>query len=355
MNVSRTYNSPYERVDWLAAQILWVVYFTITLYLFLGLIVYLVRHRKEQQVTRKRGLLMYGFVTAAFVLALVEMAVNEWGIIHMMESGEVCEAWRQTHHLTFITSLVPGYIFLWIRQHAFYRDAMLRTMVSKRLAVFSWVVLASFFLGYGFFISFFGSPAYTKTHEYVITDMACYSGKHKNVSTLFYGIAICLLIFYQTSLLFLFTYPIWRSSKEDNEVSETMEVIMGYIRKCRLLTSISAGTDILAFFCSLFLKRLWNAPLTVLTTIYDIDLLINLCCLLLCLKPWKDIVLPFRTQKSSSTSYRTQRSYVNSEVRSSDQAMAYRPVSNTPDKRSSDPLGDDAVFRMVSLTEEPTV
>ena len=53
---------------------------------------------------------MYGFVTMAFVLALIEMGVNEWGIIHMSESGEVCEIWRQTHHLTFITSLVPGIV-----------------------------------------------------------------------------------------------------------------------------------------------------------------------------------------------------------------------------------------------------
>ena len=56
--------------------------------------------------------------------------------------------------------------------------------------------------------------------------------------------AITLLVFYQTSLLFLFTYPIWKSSREDEEMSETMRVIMGYIKKCRLLTMISAGTGI---------------------------------------------------------------------------------------------------------------
>ena len=48
-----------------------------------------------------------------------------------------------------------------------------------------------FFLGYGFFMGFFGSPAYTRTHEYVVTDFACYSGKHKERSSLFYGIGPC--------------------------------------------------------------------------------------------------------------------------------------------------------------------
>lgn len=54
--------------------------------------------------------------------------------------------------------------------------------------------------------------------------------------------AISLLVFYQSSLLFLFTYPIWKSSVEDGERSETMAIIMGYIKKCRLLTIITAGT-----------------------------------------------------------------------------------------------------------------
>ena len=54
--------------------------------------------------------------------------------------------------------------------------------------------------------------------------------------------AITLLVFYQSSLLFLFTYPIWKSSRDDGEASETMNIIMGYIKKCRLLTIISAGT-----------------------------------------------------------------------------------------------------------------
>ena len=53
---------------------------------------------------------MYGFVMTAFVLAAVEMAINEWGILYMANNGEVCEKWRQTHHLAFITSLVPGYL-----------------------------------------------------------------------------------------------------------------------------------------------------------------------------------------------------------------------------------------------------
>ena len=51
---------------------------------------------------------MYGFVTAAFVLALVEMSINEWGIISMAESGAVCETWRLAHHMAYFTSLGPG-------------------------------------------------------------------------------------------------------------------------------------------------------------------------------------------------------------------------------------------------------
>ena len=51
---------------------------------------------------------MYGFVTAAFVLAIVEMSINEWGILRMADSGEVCETWRLTHHMAYFTSLVPG-------------------------------------------------------------------------------------------------------------------------------------------------------------------------------------------------------------------------------------------------------
>ena len=59
---------------------------------------------------------------------------------------------------------------------------------SLNTTSFSWVVLAGFFLGFGFFMSFFGSPAYNRSHEYVVMDFACFSGKHKNVSTLFYSI-----------------------------------------------------------------------------------------------------------------------------------------------------------------------
>ncbi|KAL5264564.1 hypothetical protein ACHWQZ_G005601 [Mnemiopsis leidyi] len=290
------YSSPYEKPHWIAAQTLWVIYFTITVYFFLALLIYLYRHRKEPQVTRRRGLFMYGFVTTAFILALVEMAINEWGILKMADGPDICETWRLTHHMAYFTSLVPGYIFLWIRQHAFYRDAMLKTMTNRKLATFSWTVLALLFIGYSFFMVYFGSPTYADTHEYEVVDMACYSGKHKEMSAIFYATAISLLVFYQSSLLFLFTYPIWKSSVEDGERSETMAIIMGYIKKCRLLTIITAGTDIIAFASSLFFKRVWNAPLTVLTVIYDVDLLINLFCLLLCLKPWKDIVLPFRTE-----------------------------------------------------------
>ena len=53
---------------------------------------------------------MYGFVTSAFILALLEMGINEWGLVNMADSGERCESWRQIHHLAFITSLVPGQI-----------------------------------------------------------------------------------------------------------------------------------------------------------------------------------------------------------------------------------------------------
>lgn len=326
MNTSEhEYKSPYDEPHWIAAQIIWIIYFTITLYLFLALLIYLYRHRKEPQVTRRRGLFMYGFVTTAFILAIVEMSINEWGILRMADNGQVCETWRLAHHMAYFTSLVPGYIFLWIRQHAFYRDAMLKTMTNKKLAAFSWVVLALLLVGYGFFMSYFGSPAYAESHEYVIENMACYSGKHKKMSAFFYAIAISLLVFYQSSLLFLFTYPIWKSSRDDGEASETMNIIMGYIRKCRLLTIISAGTDILAFLCSLFLKRVWNAPLTVLTVVYDVDLLINLFCLLLCLKPWKDIIIPFREQNLTKTN--RSRSYVNSRSDSIDYNLVTRQDS----------------------------
>ena len=51
---------------------------------------------------------MYGFVTTAFILALVEMAINEWGILKMADGPEICETWRLTHHMAYFTSLVPG-------------------------------------------------------------------------------------------------------------------------------------------------------------------------------------------------------------------------------------------------------
>ena len=51
---------------------------------------------------------MYGFVTTAFILAIVEMSINEWGILRMADSGEECETWRLAHHMAYFTSLVPG-------------------------------------------------------------------------------------------------------------------------------------------------------------------------------------------------------------------------------------------------------
>ena len=45
MNASNisAYSSPYARLDWQIAQILWVGYFSVTAYLFLALCFYLIR------------------------------------------------------------------------------------------------------------------------------------------------------------------------------------------------------------------------------------------------------------------------------------------------------------------------
>ena len=180
------------------------------------------------------------------------------------------------------------YLFLWLRQRIFYVCPPLKSLTSKYVTFISNAILFVWALYY--VIIFIAFAAFIR-FEFKLKTANCVV-KTKFSKRWFRAIIISWIgssIFMQLVLLGLFVYPLLKQAswRKDNNVNNSFLLVR--VKRAVALTSISLLSDIIAFLLPAVLDY-------GLTTVYNINLIINNLVVIGYFDCWKTILLPCKKQ-----------------------------------------------------------
>ena len=203
-----------SRPDWIIPMTVTALLMVATLYVTISLVHYGTKTRKwssfqTNDVEKLNAGMVYSLVLVCSVSCLFRFAVN---IVHMnvgFEKGEdqLCEAILDTDFFAHSLVLYCETLFLWFRQRAFYRNAMLSfhtTKFVKVLSVLSIVIISAGALGYSLYACL--------PDNFKASNQGCLY-EPEDESKTGYGVYISvLLVTAQLMLLYLFIHPLRRKS-----------------------------------------------------------------------------------------------------------------------------------------------
>ena len=202
-----------SRPDWIIPMTVTASLMVATLYVTISLVHYGTKTRKwssfqTNDVEKLNAGIIYSLVLVCSVSCLFRFAVN---IVHMnigFEKGEdqLCEAVLDTDFFAHSLVLYSEILFLWFRQRAFYRNAMMSfhtTKFVKVLSVLSIVIISTCALGYSLYACL--------PDNFKASNQGCVYQLEDGSNN--YGVyASIVLITAQLMLLYLFIHPLRRKS-----------------------------------------------------------------------------------------------------------------------------------------------
>ena len=189
-------------------------------------------------------------------------------------------------------------VFLWLRQHIFYSNPVvehLRPNGKKYISLITYlemITTLSVCLG-----------LHLWWRDYTTADRLCRptAGSQRVSPVVAFGLVAFSTVTIQISLTFLFVYPLLAHRKQVKNLkivtqkSSSTSRQLDYIKRALIGATIGITTDIVGSFVFILLPE--DLPLYVLSVIYELDISLNIFCILYTFKCWKDIVFPWRRKK----------------------------------------------------------
>ena len=189
-------------------------------------------------------------------------------------------------------------VFLWLRQHIFYSNPVvkhLRPKGKKYISLITYlemIVTLSVCLG-----------LHLWWRDYTTADGLCRPivGSQRVSPVVAFGLVAFSTVTIQISLTFLFVYPLLAHRKQVKKLkivtqkSRSAARQLDCIKRALIGATIGITTDIVGSFVSILLPE--DLPLYVLSVIYELDISLNILCILYTYKCWKDIVFPWRKKE----------------------------------------------------------
>ena len=192
-------------------------------------------------------------------------------------------------------------VFLWLRQHIFYSNPIvehLRPKGKKYISLITYlemIVTLSVCLG-----------LHLWWRDYTTADGLCRPtvGSQRVSPVVAFGLVAFSTVTIQISLTFLFVYPLLAHRKQVKKLkiatqkSRSTSRQLGCIKRALIGATIGITTDIVGSFASILLPE--DLPLYVLSVIYELDISLNILCISYTYQYWKDIVFPWRRKHLES-------------------------------------------------------
>ena len=227
-----------SRPDWIIPMTVTALLMVATLYVTISLVHYGTKTRKwssfqTNDVEKLNAGIIYSLILVCSVSCLFRFAVN---IVHMnvgFEKGEdqLCEAILDTDFFAHSLVLYSETLFLWFRQRAFYRNAMMSfhtTKFVKVLSVLSIVIISTCALGYSLYACL--------PNNFKASNQGCLYEPEDESKTDYGVYASIVLVTAQLMLLYLFIHPLRRKSTKCFDLTKVFSK-----RKCNKDTSVSVS------------------------------------------------------------------------------------------------------------------
>ncbi|XP_039261315.2 uncharacterized protein LOC120337557 [Styela clava] len=324
-----------------------------SLLVLLSLIVYGTKTNKWRKTSGTSSLnsgKIYTGCVAVVVITILRLVLNvvAFQLPRMDNALRWCEVICDIGTGAYFISMYATYLFLWMRQRVIFQHPSLRDLTGKWMNVASWISLISLS-----FVTLAVLYFYIEPNTYSPTPEGCILEKKGNSNKLSY-IMMSVLAFSQVLLVSLFIYPMLRSksvrnldTKELKSSGSIKKIIkakrdMKYIFKRLVLgnmfgetipvtwtirRSVVSGmlvavTDLMAtIIASLLIAP--TIPRTITDTIYSVNLLINVFCIVATLGSNRRILASICINISNERASRTtNESYTSKEYDSEVKEMA---------------------------------
>ena len=198
-----------------------------------------------------------------------------------------CTFYLRVHIILYALAIASIYIFLWMRQRFLYKNPKMVGYNLQYSRVMSWLVIVIMVAAEILTIVIF-----MVTRQYKIENGYCeLIKKNPLLDTAPWAVLATLTVIFQILLMWLFIYPLLRHrkmmKKSNQSFKKTDQNLIPLVKRTTAMAGICVASDILAVIVTNFINiRSSNY-------IYDINLLINLCCITYSFTNWKKILFPF--------------------------------------------------------------
>ena len=266
------------------AAIIWCVALLLcAAYLLISLSYYEYRHR----VINGRWLRILCFSSAIFIFLRYVLDLAE--IVENQLPFNLCAWVRQAKTVMLGGSVMCTYAVLWCRQRQFYSMPMLKDLSNRMTKFLSFAVIFIMVLS-----AFIPVIVYVSTRSYIRLENGCVMS-YTTVWSALPGVLYYILTkSYHIILIALFIYPLLKyrqivAERKDHHPGHTSFVekngFLKMIKRVRNATIVAVATTSLTGFITLAL--LGKTYELLLHLIIDVDILVNLLCVIFSFSDWK--------------------------------------------------------------------
>ncbi|XP_076813408.1 uncharacterized protein LOC143459967 [Clavelina lepadiformis] len=195
-------------------------------------------------------------------------------------------------------------VFLWLRQFAFYANPLLRKIRPRSLKLISFATYVEMVV-----TVLLALVLHLWWRDYFTLENVCVPLHESETVSVYvpFGVMVISTVSIQISLTFLFVYPIVCHNVQMKKRSEggrrnsgqavfkSTNRLLKCVKRALVGGTVGITTDVIGAMVSMWL--LDDLPIFVLSVLYELNILLNIGCLLYTYVNWREIVFPWLRRK----------------------------------------------------------
>ena len=268
-------------------------------------------HRRKLRPVYSMHFVLLLTLVVNFIRGIIEQLIFFYG----GTSDQACDVLTKLM-IGFTALAIHGcVVFLWLRQYVFYANPLLHKIRRKSLRVFSYFTYVEMVVTVLTCL-----VLHIWWRDYTSFDGLCRPalGTRKVSPYVPYLVLVVSTVSIQLSLTFLFVYPIFvhnrqmkrhkkrnpvQNKEDPNYVSKSTLRLLQCVKRALVGVTVSISTDIAGALVAIWLPE--DMPLFVLSTLYELDIMLNVFCLIYTYVDWKEIVIPWKDYFQSRKEHKT--------------------------------------------------
>ena len=246
------------------------------------------RKGRKNQILHHAMLIILVFkITAATLLQMMFFIGNN--------SDLICSV--LTKLLVFVggTTVYCCMVFLWLRQHIFYANPLMKKLSPKGL---KWISLAAYIEMVGTFVSCAFIHIWWRNYSTANGICRPMVGSIKLSPVFAYGFVASSTITIQITLTYLFVYSLVSYKKQINQrhnkaqkKARSTERLMECIKRALAGTTIAISSDVIGSLIIIWFPQ--DLPSYSAMVVYEMGVLFNIFCLIYTFPTWRSILFPW--------------------------------------------------------------